>query len=980
MATNRSPFPSWLLLGCALLLSCAVYLIATNEMANTAPPRANSQPAAQDLAASRMLAADSPVRHALASFGAAAAAPKAAEVPAEARAHISENFGRLPLYFIENWGQMDAQVGYYIHARDKSIYFTPDGVTFVLSEPIASNKRDPSGFASDAPASERHAVKLEFLNANAVKPQGTEKTEAVFSYFRGRQDEWRTGIATYLGVTYANLWDGIDLTYDGARGSLKYTFTVKPHADPGQIQLAYRGADSVTLTDAGGLIIATPAGNLHDGAPVVWQEIEGKRVDVPARFRLDEDAGTVGFVLGDYDRNHPLTLDPAYLVYAKFIGGSSVDYGYGIAVDAAGNTYVTGETYSNDFPATVGPDFTYNGSHDAFVAKVNVAGTALVYAGYIGGGSDDYGHGIAVDASGNAYVTGYTNSAEAISPDSTEGSFPVTVGPDLTYNGGYDAFVAKVNAAGTALLYAGYIGGSGDDYGYGIAVDASGNAYVTGATSSNQTSFPVTVGPDLTYNGGDAFVAKVNATGTALLYAGYIGGSGGEAGYGIAVDGAGNAHVTGTTNSTQVSLPVLVGPDLTYNGGDDVFVAKVNATGTALLYAGYIGGSGGEAGYGIAVDGAGNAHVTGHTKSSETSFPVTVGPDLTYNGGYADAFVAKVNAAGTALLYAGYIGGLQNDRGYGIAVDAAGNAYVTGETYSNGFPAPASFPVLDGPDLTYNGGGDAFVAKVNAAGTALLYAGYIGRTGNEVGHGIAVDAAGNVYVTGKTNSLTGVDSAFVAKVSDTAAAPGVNTPPVANAGPDVGVSEGGKVVMSAGFSYDAEGPIVSYVWTQIAGTPVSLSGANTDYATFTAPSGGGYLTFNLTVTDGGGLSGSDTITVTVSVPPPPPPILPPCYPFCNGGGGGCYIATAAYGTPMATEVRYLRVFRDKYLLTHDAGRKLVEWYYAFSPPLAEWLRGHDTLRAVVRLGLAPLVELSKLLVGGEVQESQVAIHAGSPSI
>jgi hypothetical protein len=374
---------------------------------------------------------------------------------------------------------------------------------------------------------------------------------------------------------------------------------------------------------------------------------------------------------------------------------------------------------------------------------VNPAGTALVYAGYIGGNGNDQGWAIAVDGAGNAYVTGLTTSTEA--------TFPVTVGPGLTFNGYYDAFVFKVNAAGTALVYCGYIGGSGFDAGRGIAVDSAGNAYVTGYTDSTEASFPVTVGPSLSYNGGvyDAFVAKVNPDGTALVYAGYIGGSREDQGLGIAVDGAGNAYVTGFTTSTEATFPVTVGPYLTHNGGFwDAFVAKVNAAGTALVYAGYIGGDREDIGMGIAVDSAGNAYVTGYTDSTETSFPVTVGPDLTHNG-FFDAFVAKVNPAGTALVYAGYIGGSGIDVGNGIAVDSSGNAYVTGYTTST----EATFPVLGGPDLTFNGGIlDAFVAKVNAAGTALVYAGYIGGSGYDQGIAIAVDSAGNPYVTGYTNS------------------------------------------------------------------------------------------------------------------------------------------------------------------------------------------------------------------------------------
>jgi len=364
----------------------------------------------------------------------------------------------------------------------------------------------------------------------------------------------------------------------------------------------------------------------------------------------------------------------------------------------------------------------------------------LVYCGFIGGSGLDYGDGIAVDGSGNAYVTGFTHSDEA--------TFPVTVGPDLTYNGGFgDAFVAKVSADGKELVYCGYIGGSGDDFGTDIAVDGSGNAYVTGRAESDERTFPVTVGPDLTYNGGgDAFVAKVNAAGTGLVYCGFIGGRGTDYGYGIAVDGSGNAYVTGWTESNETTFPVTVGPDLTYNGAGDAFVAKVDASGTGLVYCGYIGGSSIVEGWGIAVDGSGNAYVTGRTSSDEKTFPVTVGPDLMHNG-KRDAFVAKVNTAGTGLVYCGYIGGVKGDWGKGIAVDGSGNTYVTGGTASN----EKTFPVAVRPDLTYNGGGDAFVAKVDASGTGLVYCGYIGGEKNDEGAGIAVDGLGNAYVTGLAN-------------------------------------------------------------------------------------------------------------------------------------------------------------------------------------------------------------------------------------
>ncbi|MEK7755423.1 MAG: SBBP repeat-containing protein, partial [Acidobacteriota bacterium] len=670
----------------------------------------------------------------------------------------------------------DARVQYYVQGRDTAVYFCADGVVVALSEPRKEEDRiQPAAFERGGELEQRRrwALKLEFVGARPVRPEGVERTAAVVSYFKGRPEDWKTGLPTYASVVYRDLWPGIDLVYEGSQGRLKSNFIVHPGADVRQIGLVWRGPTDARVTDDGALHLETPLGGLSEEPPYTYQEIDGRRMEVAAGYDLagrSGDGWRYGFRVASYDRTRPLVLDPSMVVYAGYIGGLSTDAAYGIAVDTAGNAYVTGDTWSSEatFPVTVGPDLTYNGdSYDAFVAKVNAAGTALVYAGYIGGSGGDFGASIAVDAAGNAYVTGFTMSSE--------GTFPVTVGPDPTYNGVWDAFVAKVNAAGTALVYAGYIGGSAEEFGYGIAVDVAGNAYVTGETESAEATFPVAVGPDLTLNGrADAFVAKVNATGTGLVYAGYIGGSDPDGGHGIAVDAAGNAYVTGITYSSEATFPVTVGPDLTYNGDfRDVFVAKVNAAGTALAYAGYIGGSSSDFGYGIAVDAAGNAYVTGFTMSSEGTFPVTVGPDLSFNG-YRDAFVAKVNAAGTALVYAGYLGGSGGDYGQAIAVDAAGNAYVTGGTEST----EASFPVTVGPDLTHNGTWDAFVAKVNAAGTALVYAGYIGGSHTDWGRAIALDAAGNAYVAGDTASseatfpvtvgpdLTsnGEKDAFVAKI------------------------------------------------------------------------------------------------------------------------------------------------------------------------------------------------------------------------
>jgi hypothetical protein len=757
----------------------------------------------------------------------------------------------MPLHFVPNEGQVDGPAAFYVQGSDKTIYFAAEGLTFVLSRPLEStsarsdgmlNPTGPrarktrmlgvegSGGAGGGPAgfpSERWVVKLDFVGANAEAiPVSLEESGALISYFKGKPEDWKTGLPASSKIVYRGLWPGIDLLYYGTMDRMKYEFIVYPGADPSRIKLAYRGAESVTLTDEGRLAIATPVGGFEDDVPVAWQEVGGIRPDVAVAYVLDAEEAVpggqrhvYGFEVGEYDESLPLVLDPAVLVYCGYIGGSGSEDGTGIAVDSPGNAYVTGITWSTEatFPVVVGPDLTINAGVydcDAFVAKVNAEGTALVYCGYIGGSGFDYGYGIAVDGSGNAYVTGETKS--------WEDTFPVVVGPDLTYNGGwYDAFIVKVNADGTALVYCGYIGGWYMDGSHGIAVDGSGNAYITGYTESTEyEGFPVIVGPDLTYNNShpgydfDAFVAKVNADGTALVYCGYIGGSSSDFGHGIAADGSGNAYVAGETYSWDDTFPVVVGPDLTSyrNPTGDAFVTKVNASGTALVYCGYISGFENDYGYGIAVDRWGNAYVTGETESKETTFPVTVGPDLSYNDGFRDAFVAKVNADGTALVYCGYLGGSGWDRGYGIALDGSGQAYITGRTSST----EVDFPVVVGPGLTYQGWDDAFVAKVNAPGTALVYCGYIGGSDLDAGWGIAVDGSGYAYVTGSARSAS-TEATFPVVV-----------------GPDLTYNGGEYDVFAAKISlYDVSAPALASLLpsSAVTGDPaLTMSVAGTDFA------------------------------------------------------------------------------------------------------------------------------------------------------
>ncbi len=375
------------------------------------------------------------------------------------------------------------------------------------------------------------------------------------------------------------------------------------------------------------------------------------------------------------------------------------------------------------------------GQYDA--SKPLVIDPVLAYSTYLGGGNVDQGNGIAVDSAGNAYVAGNTAST----------NFPTANAVQGTFAGTDDAFVTKLNANGSALLYSTYLGGSNLDQGYGIAVDSAGNAYVTGQTTS--TNFPTANAVQGTNAGGDAdaFVTKLNANGSALVYSTYLGGSDFDYGNGIGVDSAGNACVTGFTSSTN--FPTANAVQGTNAGGDgDAFVTKLNATGSARLYSTYLGGSNYDGGHDIAVDSAGNAHVTGFTQSANfpTANAVQGTPGLNV-GILGDAFVTKLNASGSALLYSTYLGGSSGDQGNGIAVDSAGNAYVTGATASTDFPTTNA---VQGTNA--GGDADAFVTKLNANGSARLYSTYLGGSNFDAGNGIAVDSAGNAYVTGVTDS------------------------------------------------------------------------------------------------------------------------------------------------------------------------------------------------------------------------------------
>jgi hypothetical protein len=654
-------------------------------------------------------------------------------VTAKTRQQAADMYGKLGLSFVPNRGQTDKSVRYYVQGAGHAFYFTPRKavLTFRKKEKGVALQLTPLGASPGARL--------------AVGERGPGKVNYLVGAERHRN------LPTYRQLTYRNLWPGVDLSFRGQGGKLAYELRLQPGADPDQIALAYGGADGLSIGPGGNLLIQTPLGTLRDSRPRTYQRIGGRRVAVGSRYVLKNGGSAYGFALGaSYDPRRPLVIDPS-IDYSTYLGGQGSDEGFGIAVDGAGSAYVTGDSVSSDFPTTAGAfEPTYNGGQDAFVTKLSPDGSSLVYSTFLGGTSSDVGKGIVVDGDGSAYISGSTFSSD----------FPTTAGAfDTNSNGGYDAFVTKLSADGSALSYSTYLGGIGYDEVDGIAVDGAGSASVTGYTGSSD--FPTTAGAFTTSKNGiyDAFVTKLNAVGSALSYSTYLGGANFDQGRAIAVDGTGRAYITGYTTSSD--FPVSTGAfDTSANGGFDIFVTKLDSSGSALSYSTYLGGTNDDQGNGIAVDGAGNAYLTGYTASvgpgTGTPFPTTQGAfDTIYNGG-GDGFATKLNAAGAALSYSTFLGGTGYDEGKGIAVDGTGHAYVTGHTNSgpgNGV-TDSPFPTTTGAfDTSHNGAYDAFLTKVDGAGATLTYSTFLGGAGSDYGYAIAVEATGSgAYVTGSSQS------------------------------------------------------------------------------------------------------------------------------------------------------------------------------------------------------------------------------------
>ena len=715
------------------------------------------------------------------------------------KASLVREFGRLPLSFESNQGQTDARVRFLTHSGDSTLFLTPSEAVFTMPGKASTPRQEQNSLWKGRTARRaaeqiaRVALRMQMIgsNANASALQ-QQPLGGRINYFIGSDaGKWQSGVPTFGRVGFHQVYPGVDLVYYGNQRHLEYDFVVAPHADPKQIKLHFAGAEGVRVNAAGDLLVRAQGRELRWQKPTVYQQDGAGKHRVAARFRLKRLANGqagVSFALGRYDAARAVVIDPV-LLYSSYLGGSSNDQANSIAVDSAGNAYVTGFSYSTNFPVTAGVFQTAKqgiaNTYNAFVTKFNSTGTALLYSTYLGGSTGDQANSIAVDSNGNAYVTGFSYSTD----------YPTTLGAfqRVKQSGAnaYNAFVTKLNATGTALLYSTYLGGSSvdGDQANGIVIDSNGSAYVTGYAYS--ANFPTTAGAFQTVKQGagniyNAFVTKLNPTGTALIYSTFLGGSNFDQAHGIAIDNSGSAYVTGPASSADFPTTPGAFQRVKFSANANAFVTKLNSTGTGLVYSTYLGGSSGsgDAGFGISVDSNGSAYVTGLAASAD--FPTTASAFQRVNNepaGFRNAFVTKLNSTGTGLVYSTYLGGSgkNGDEARGIVIDSSGSAYVTGFANSTDFPTTSGAfqRVKNGGLFKYN----AFVTKLNSMGTALLYSTYLGGSGSfdDLAHGIAIDNSGNAYVTGTAtstdfpttsgafqrvkNTASNVNAAFVTKLS-----------------------------------------------------------------------------------------------------------------------------------------------------------------------------------------------------------------------
>jgi len=694
-------------------------------------------------------------------------ADKPSKSAAQVRAGLDKQFARLPLRFEPNRGQASSAVDFLARGPGYSMALGPNGAVLALS---AGKGSRVNGTGKSA------VVGMHLVGANRQpKSAATKRLAGVSNYMVGDRKAWRTGVPSFGRVRYDEVYPGVDLVYRGNQNELRYDLMVDAGADPSQIAVGFKGSRKLSITDGGDLLIHARSGAIRQRRPVLFQGDGAARRRVAGHYVLKGDGRRVGFEVGVYDRSKPLVIDPT-IAYSTHLGGYNTVVGNsasqeatnGIAVDSAGNTYVVGQTdslaatpaapTSTPYPTTSGALQTTfgGGTRDAFVTKLNPAGTTVLYSTYLGGSLEDRATDVAIGSNGNAYVSGSTLST----------NFPTASPLQAASGGGRDAFIAQLNANGTGLVYSTYLGGGGVDSANRIALDASSAAHVGGTTGpaagtagspSVTNDFPTTAGAfQSTFGGGvagtsapfaapnDAFVTKINPAGSSVDYSTYLGGPLSDSGASIAVDSAGSAYVAGSTSSPNVFGTAGAFQPALNTGGGDAYVAKLNTTGTALSYATYLGGTQRDSGTGVAVDAAGSAFVTGETPS--TDFP-TKNANQPANASApgpneADSFVTKLNPAGSDTVFSTYNGSNTYDTGTDIAVDPAGNSYAVGNTLG-GFP-------LKNPVQVRTGDYDTYLSKFSPTG-ALIYSTIYGGGSRDFGNTVAADIDGNAYIGGRTD-------------------------------------------------------------------------------------------------------------------------------------------------------------------------------------------------------------------------------------
>jgi len=587
------------------------------------------------------------------------------------------NLSGLTGYFKENQGQWDQELCFVADVAFGHVGMSRDGIYYDVvrfaddKDPLLPEQSEEDPYY--IPKMDRAIVELEFQDCNDVSPSGNEALSPSTNYLLGNDPEgWVQDVRHYQSVEYLDLWDGIDLSFFFTEEGLKYEFYLDPGVDPNLISITIDGANLRSLGDD--LEMITPYGNIRDAELQVYTKVTN--TPVPASFSISGDS--YGFDIPTSPDNEGLVIDP--LVFCTYLGGSSSDRGYGVSLDDDNNIYITGWVSSDDFPTTAGTyDESHNGNSDAFVAKLNPSGSDLIYATYLGGSDIEYGEGIVVNGDGEAIAGGLTYSSDF---PTTAGSFNTTI--DST--AGIDLYISKLSADGSSFVYSTFLGGNSVEYIKGMTLDDQDNVYLTGSTSSDD--FPVTSGAyNTVYSGsGDAFITKLNSAGSALLYSTYFGGTGDDFARGLYLYDNDYAYVTGNTESSD--LPVSsTAYDKTYNGLRDVFFIKMALSSSSLLYSSYIGGSNDDVGEGITVDKDGDVYLTGWTESDD--FPTSDEAfDDSYNGGSNDVFVLKINLDTSVLVYSTYLGGFLNEGGDYISVDKNGSAHVAGWTGSgNYFPS-----------------------------------------------------------------------------------------------------------------------------------------------------------------------------------------------------------------------------------------------------------------------------------------------------